>query len=170
MFLSKNKISTNNRPSIVIENGHINSSITQSTNIIKSYETKRTSQQTTDNFLTPPQYGKTLNVPNINVLHVLPIVTPPVPLNTPRPAIMITLRTTTNIKNPPLTTINLSPTESRPLLLVTKTNGQQQAQTITVPNGRCLPINGQMSTKQQRIVILSSERKSCTEQTIFVRS
>ncbi|CAF4277516.1 unnamed protein product, partial [Rotaria magnacalcarata] len=100
------------------------------------YDIRRSSfRPSIDHFLTPSQYGKTLNVSNSNVLHLLPIVTPQVPLNIPRPVIMIKLRTTTNIKNPPLTTINLSPTESRPLLLLTKTNDQQQAQTITVPNG-----------------------------------
>ena len=47
MFLGKNKISTSGRPSVTVENGHINS---KSPNLINPDETKRTSQQNPDAF------------------------------------------------------------------------------------------------------------------------
>ncbi|CAF1093497.1 unnamed protein product [Rotaria sordida] len=152
MFLGKNKISTNRRQSNAIENGYINS---KPPNVLNVDETKRTSPQVTDSFQAQHHYGKTLNVPDLNnVLHALPIATPPAPLNAPRPAIMTTPKSSMiSVKHPP-TSIALSPTETRPLLLVTTDNDQQQPQTTIVPNGRRLPLNGQIipprviSTKQ----------------------
>jgi hypothetical protein len=64
---------------------------------------------------------------------------------------------TISVKNPS-TSIGLSPTDTRPLLLVTTDNNQQQPQTITVPNGRRLPLNGgRMAT-----VISSKQRQQPT--------
>jgi len=144
MFLGKNKVSTSRRPSATIENGHVNP---RTSNLINLDETKRTNQQTTDAFPNHHQYGKTLNVPDpTSVLHILPVVTPPAPLNPPRPAIMTTPKSSiVTVKNPS-TSNALSSTETRPLLLVTAGNDQHQPQTTTVPNGRRLPLNGRMAT------------------------
>ena len=142
--MGKNKISTSRRPSTTIENGHINTKHP----IINNFdETKRISQQGTENFPSSYQYGKTLNVPDPNnVLHALPAATPAAPLIPPRPAIMSTPKSAIiSVKNPS-TAIGLSPTEARPLLLVTAGNEQQPVQTVTVPNGRRLPLNGRMAT------------------------
>lgn len=136
--MSKNKISTSARSSIAIENGHINSSTIKPANLINFDETKRTSQQNTNNVLTQPQFGKTLNVPDTNVLQVLPTVTPAAPITPPRPAIMTTPKSATSARN--------STNDTRPLLLVTTVNDQIKPQTVTMPNGRRLPINGRLAT------------------------
>ena len=134
MFFGKNKISTSARSSVATENGQINSPVNKTPNLLHPEEKKRT-----DSFLAQPQYGKTLSVPSSNVLQVLPIVTPPAPITPPRPAIMTTPKSSTaNTKLPP--------GEPRSLLLVTTTNSQQQPQTVTVPNGRRLPVNGRLAT------------------------
>ena len=155
MFLGKNKVSTSRRPSATMENGHITS---KSTNLLNPDETKRTSQQHPDGPLTQHQYGKTLNVPDSNsVLHVLPLATPPAPLVPPRPAIMSTPKSSViSVKNPS-TSIALSPTETRPLLLVTTDSDQNSPQTTTVPNSRRLPVNGRMAT-----VISTKQRQQPT--------
>jgi hypothetical protein len=164
--LGKNKISTSRRPSAAIENGHIN---------IKSNpdEIKRTNQQIPDSSLIQHQYGKTLNVPDSNsVLHSLPMATPAAPLMPHRPAIMSTPKSSMiSVKNPS-TSIGLSPTETRPLLLVTTDNNQQQPQTITVPNGRRLPLNGgRMTTitsskqRQQPIIPINNNHQMINETT-----
>lgn len=132
--MNKNKPSTSARSSFAIENGHINSSTIKSPND----EIKRTSQQHTDNFHTPSQYGKTLSVPDTNVLSVLPTITPPAPINPPRPAIMTTPKSATTAKT--------STNDLRPTLLVTTVNDQQKPQTVTIPNGRKLPLNGRIAT------------------------
>jgi hypothetical protein len=138
MFLAKNKISTSARPSIALENGHINSPTTKTPNLINLDETKRAA----DNSHTQPQFGKTLNIPSTGVLRALPMATPPAPINPPRPAIMTTPRM--NAKNP---SINLPPTEMRPTLLVTAASNQQQSpQTKTAPSGLRLPVNGRLAT------------------------
>ncbi|CAF2420803.1 unnamed protein product [Rotaria sp. Silwood2] len=145
MFLGKNKVSTSRRQSNAIENGYINS---KPPHLLNLDETKRTNPPITDSIQSQHHYGKTLNVPDLNnVLHVLPMVTPPAPLNPPRPAIMTTPKSSIiSVKNPS-TSIALSPTETRPLLLVTTDNCQQQPQTMIVPNGRRLPLNGQMTSR-----------------------
>lgn len=143
--MNKNKISTSRRPSATLENGFI---ISKPSTINTFDETKRISQQLPENSLTLHQYGKTLNVPDPNnALHALPMATSTAPLVPHRPAIMSTPKSSMiTIKNPS-TSIGLSPTESRPLLLVTQDNDQNQPQTITVPNGRRLPLNaGRMTT------------------------
>lgn len=168
--MGKNKISTSRRPSATIENGYIN---TKPPNSNTPDETKRTSQHFLDSSLTQHQYGKTLNVPDPNnVLHALPMATPAAPLIPPRPAIMSTPKSSIiSIKNPS-TSISLSPTETRPLLLVTTDNNQQQPQTITVPNGRRLPVNGgRMSTiisskqRQQPIIPINNNHQMINETT-----
>jgi hypothetical protein len=140
MFMGKNKISTSARSSIAVENGHINPSINKTPNVINRDETKRTSQQNTDHFLAQPQYGKTLNVPDTNVLQVLPVVTPAAPITPPRPAIMTTPKSSTTIaaKN--------SANDTLPLLLVTTVNDQQKPQTVTISNGQRLQLNGRLAT------------------------
>ncbi|UJR27700.1 hypothetical protein I4U23_008977 [Adineta vaga] len=153
LFLGKNKVSTSRRPSSGLENGHVINS--KGPNLINLDETKRTSQQTHDGFIIQHQYGTTLNVPDpTSVLHVLPIATSPAPLNAPRPAIMSTPKSSMICVKNPSTAIALSPTETRPLLLVTTENHQHRPQTITVPNERRLPLNGRMapiiSTKQRQ--------------------
>jgi hypothetical protein len=152
MFSGKNKITTSARPSISVENGHTNPSVNKTPNLINLNEPKRPSQQHADSLLTQQQYGKTLNVPDTKVLHVLPIATPAAPLNPPRSAIMSTPKSSTNTVKNPSTTMSLLPTETRPLLLVTTANDKQQ--TVTVPNGRRLPINGRMAT-----VVSSKQRQ-----------
>ena len=116
MFLGKNKISISARSSDATENGQINAPVNKTPNLLNPDEKKRA-----DSFLTQPQYGKTLNVPNSNVLQVLPIITPAAPITPPRPAIMTTPKSSTANAKPPTT-------EIRPLLLVTATNTQQQPQ------------------------------------------
>jgi hypothetical protein len=164
--LGKNKISTSRRPSATIENGHINTKSNPD-------ETKRTNQQIPDSSLIQHQYGKTLNVPDSNsVLHSLPMATPAAPLMPHRPAIMSTPKSSMiSVKNPS-TSIGLSPTETRPLLLVTTDNNQQQPQTITVPNGRRLPLNGgRMTTitsskqRQQPIIPINNNHQMINETT-----
>ncbi|CAF1545967.1 unnamed protein product, partial [Adineta steineri] len=149
--MGKNKVSTSRRPSINIENGHVN--------LINLDETKRTAPPVTDSFLNQQQqqqqYGKTLNVPEpTSVLHVLPLVTPPAPLNPPRPAIMSTPKSSIICVKNPSTSVALSPTETRPLLLVTTDNDQHRPHTMTVSNERHLPLNGRMvsviSSKQRQ--------------------
>ena len=143
--MSKNKISTSRRPSATIENGHINPKPPTFGNID---ETKRISQTGVDNFPNQHLYGKNLNVPDPTgaTLHPLPNATPAAPLNPPRPAIISTPKTSIiSVKNPS-TAVHLSPTETRPLLLVTTDNQQNQPQTTTVPNGRRLPLNGRIAT------------------------
>lgn len=141
MFLGKTKIVTAGRPSTPLENGHISS---KTPNLLTPDEAKRTSQIGTDGFPGPHHYGKTLSVPDPNaVLHAVPTIAPPAPINPPRPAIMTTPKTAMiSVKNPS-TSIGLSPTETRPLLLVTTDNDQQQPHTVLVPNGRRLPLNSQ---------------------------
>jgi len=152
MFLGKNKISSSPRSSVVIENGHINSTVNKTPNLINLNETKPTNQSQTDHFSVQSQYGKTLNVPNTKVLQVLPIVTPAAPINPPRTAIMTTPKSSTT------TTAKNSSTETRPFLLITTINEQQQPKTITVPNDQRLPLNGRSTTiastqqRQQPIV------------------
>jgi hypothetical protein len=170
MFLGKNKVSTSRRPSATIENGHIHS---KSTNLLNPDETNRTSQQNPDGFLNQHHFGKTLNVPDHNsVLHVLPLATPPAPLNAPRPAIMSTPKSSMiSVKNPS-TSIGLSPTETRPLLLVTTDNDQHQPQTMIVPNGRRLPLNGRMATvtstkqRQQPTIPINNNHHQMVNETI----
>ena len=137
MFFGKNKISTSPRASVGNENGQINSSANKTLNLITLDETKRASQQPPDPFLAPPHYGKTLNVPDSNVLQVLPSVTPAAPITPPRPAIMTT---------PRIAQMKSLSNETKPGLLVTTTNNQQPPQTVTVPNGRRLPLNGRIAT------------------------
>jgi hypothetical protein len=73
---------------------------------------------------------------------MLPIATPAAPKIPPRPAIMSTPKSsTTAAKN---SSLNLLPTETQPLLLVTTANAQRQPQTTIVPNGRRLPLNGNL--------------------------
>lgn len=143
--MGKNKISTSRRPSATIENGHINPKPPTFGTIID--ETGRMSQVGLDTFPNQHLYGKTLNVPDpTTILHTLPAVTPAAPLNPPRPAIMSTPKTSMiSVKNPS-TAVHLSPTETRPLLLVTTDQQQNQPQTTTVPNGRRLPLNGRLAT------------------------
>lgn len=166
LFSNKNKISTSRRPSAHIENGHI---ITKPSNPNNLDETKRISQQHPDNSFIQHQYGKTLNVPDPNnVLHALPMSTPAAPLNPPRPAIMSTPKSSMiTIKNPS-TSISLSPTETRPLLLVTTDNEQNQPQTMTVPNGRRLPLNANrmatmISSKQRQQPTIPSNHQMINE-------
>ncbi len=169
LFLSKNKISTSRRPSATIENGHIT---TRPLNSNTPDETKRVNQQVPDTLQTQHQYGKTLNVPvPNNVLHALPLATPAAPLNPPRPAIMSTPKSSMiSVKNPPAS-IGLSPTENRPLLLVTTNKDQQQPQTMTVPNGRRLPLNARMTTvvstkqRQQPAIPMNSNHQMINETT-----
>ncbi len=131
--MGKNKISTSNRSSLNVENGP---SVNKTPNLINLDEKKRISQQQqTDNFLAQPQYGKTLNVPDTNVLQVLPTVTPPAPITPQRPAIMTTPKSA-----------KTSATDTLPLLLVTTVNDQQKPETVTVSNGRRLPVNGRLAT------------------------
>jgi hypothetical protein len=127
-----------------MENGYINPNVPKTPNLINLDETKRTSQQATDSFLTQHQYGKTLSVPDhTSALHVLPLATPLIP---PRAAIMTTPKSSmVSVKNPS-TSIGLSSTETRPLLLVTTDNDEQQPQTIVVPNGRRLLLDSRMAT------------------------
>ncbi len=135
---SKNKTS----PTAYSVNGHINQAANKTPNLINLDETKRTNQQSTDGSFTQSQFGKTLNVPNTNALHMLPIATPAAPKIPPRPAIMSTPKSsTTAAKN---SSVNLLPTETQPLLLVTTANAQRQPQTSIVPNGRRLPLNGNL--------------------------
>jgi hypothetical protein len=169
IFLNKNKISTSGRQSLGIENGHI---VSKPPNLINFDETKRSNQQNTDPFQTQHQYGKTLNVPDSNnVPHALPIATTAAPLNPPRAAIMSTPKSSmTSVKSPP-TSIGLSPTEPRPLLLVTTDNDQKQLQTTMVPNGRRLPLNGRMATvmttkqRQQPALPMNNEHQIIHEST-----
>jgi hypothetical protein len=147
MFLGKNKISTSAQSSLGVENGQINSSVNKPPNLINPDEKKRITQQLSDGLLPPPIYGKTLNVPDPNALQVLPIVTSPAPITPPRPAIMTTPKSSmANAKN-------IAP-DIRPTLLVTTANDKLQPQTITVPNGRRLPVNGRLAiiapTKQRQ--------------------
>lgn len=171
IFLNKNKISTSGRLSAGIENGHI---ISKPPNLINFDETKRSNQQNTEPpFQTQHQYGRTLNVPDSdNVLHVLPTATPAAPLNPPRPAIMSTPKASMiSVKNPS-TYISVSPTETRPLLLVTTDSDQKQPQTTTVPNGRRLPLNGRMATvmttkqRQQPTIPINNDHQIVNETTI----
>jgi len=138
--MGKNKISTSPRSSVGVENGHIHPSPNKILNIINPDETKRTSQQSTNNFLAQPQYGKTLNVPDTNVLQVLPVVTPAAPITPPRPAIMTTPKSSTAMaaKN--------AANDTLPLLFVTTVNDQQKPQTVTIPNGQRLQLNGRLAT------------------------
>lgn len=143
-FASKNKLTTNPRPTTTMENGHI---FTKTSSTSALDESKRTGQQTTDPFSAPQQYGKTLSVPDPNsVLHALPAITPAAPINPTRPVIVSTPKSSMiSVKNPS-TSVALSPTETRPLLLVTTDKNHQQPQTTTVANGRRLPLNGRMAT------------------------
>lgn len=141
-----------------MENGHI---FAKSSNSISLDEGKRTGQANTDSSSTSQQYGKTLNVPDSsNVLHTLPTVTLAAPINPTRPAMVSTPKSSMiSVKNPS-TSLALSPTETRPLLLVTTDKDQQQPQTTAVPNGRRLPLNGRIATivttKQRKQPILPS--------------
>jgi len=166
--LSKNKISTSRRPSATIENGLINF---KPPNLNNPDETKRISHQATDGLLTQQQYGKTLNVPDQNsVLHALPMATSAAPLNPPRAAIMSTPKSTIVSARNSSTSIGFSPTETRPLLLVT-TDNQKHPQTITVPNGRRLPLNGRMTTvastkqRQQPTIPINDNHQMINETT-----
>ncbi|CAF1504754.1 unnamed protein product [Adineta ricciae] len=152
LFLGKNKVSTSRRPSSAVENGLLNSS--KGPNLINLDETKRTSQQAHEGFINHPHYGTTLNVPDpTSVLHVLPPAASPAPLNPPRPAIMSTPKSAMICVKHPSSAVALSPTETRPLLLVTTENDQHRPQTMTVSNERRLPLNGRMApviSAQQR--------------------
>ena len=167
--MNKNKFPTGGRPSSGVENGHI---MSKPPNLINFDETKRSNQQNPDQFHSQHQYGKTLNVPDPNsVLHALPNATPAAPMNPPRAAIMSTPKSSMiSVKNPP-TSMGLSPTEARPLLLVTTNNEQSQPQTTTVPNGRRLPLNGRMATamttkqRQQPTVPTNDEHQIIHETT-----
>ncbi|CAF3829900.1 unnamed protein product [Rotaria sp. Silwood1] len=159
IFSSKNKLSISGEgSSINLENGHINSSTNKMLNLINFDETRRTSQQPINGFSNQTQYGKTLNVPNTNILQTLPNITPLTSKSPPRSAIMTT---------PKSSTIG-----TRPLLVVTTTNDQQKTQTITVPNDRRLPLNGRISTiiqskqrQQPRIPINNNNHQLINETT-----
>ena len=144
-FWGKNSVSMSPRPSNAAENGYINAPGSNAGKAAPLDKAQRASQGGVDGALSSQQYGKTLNVPDSNsVLHNLPAATPPAPLVPPRPAIMSTPKSSMiSLKNPSAS-ISLSPTESRPLLLVTSESGQQQ--TKTVPHSRRLPVNGRVAT------------------------
>ena len=139
MFWNNPKASTSRRTSSTAENVPPNGKAPNATHLDP---TKRASQQSADGSQPPHQYGKTLGVPDPkSALHVLPMLASPAPLNPPRPAIMSTPKSSmVTVKNPS-TSINLSPSDTRPLLLVTTENNQQQTKTKTVPQGRRLPVN-----------------------------
>lgn len=153
--MNKNKLTPNLRPSATMENGHIFAKPPNSNSLD---EDKRTSQSSTEPSSAPQLYGKTLSVPDPNsVLHALPAVTPAAPITPTRPAMMSTPKSSMiSVKNP-VTSVALSPTETRPLLLVTTDKDQQQLQTTTVPNGRRLPLNGRIAT-----VVTTKQRKQPT--------
>lgn len=161
--MGKNKVSTSRRPSVGMENGHING---KSLNLLIIENVKCSYQLGTDNFPPPHHYGKTLNVPDMNnVPHAVPVTTPPAPINPPRPAIMTTPKSSViSVKNPS-TSIALSPTETRPLLLVTTENDHHQPKTVTVPNGRRLPLSGPI-TSRLPLVKQSSGSANAEHQTI----
>ena len=145
MFWNKPNVPTSRRTSSAVENVPSNGKAPNSTHLDP---TKRVSQQSADGSQPPPpQYGKTLGVPDPkSVPHVLPMLVSPAPLNPPRPAIMSTPKSSmASVKNPS-TSINLSPTDTRPLLLVTSENNQQRTKTKTVPQGRRLPVNAGITT------------------------
>lgn len=138
-----------------MENGHI---FTKTSSTSALDESRRTGQQNTDSFSAPQQYGKTLSVPDANsVLHTLPAITPAAPINHARSAIVSTPKSSMiSVKNPS-TSVGLSPTENRPLLLVTTNKNQQQPQTTAIANGRRLPLNGRMAA-----VVTTKQRKQPT--------
>lgn len=145
--LDKSRLSTSGELSPALENGRINSPNRKVPNLIIFDETKRPNGQPTDGIASQSQYGKTLNVPNPNAIHALPIATPVAPVAPkapPRPAIMTTPKSST--MTPKSASLALSSPDTRPLLVVTTTNDQQKPKTIAVPNGRRLPINGRIST------------------------
>ncbi|CAF3010742.1 unnamed protein product [Rotaria socialis] len=165
MFLSKNKVSSSRRSSAVMENGHI---ITKSSNSLGVDEAHRTNNHPNiDSLSNQHHYGKTLNVPDLtSTLHALPIVTPPAPINPPRPAIMTTPKSTMiSIKNPS-NSLGLSPTETRPLLLVTTENDQQHTKTVTVPNGRRLPLSVPVTSRAPVVTKQATLPKHNDHQTI----
>ncbi|CAM4922480.1 unnamed protein product [Rotaria socialis] len=143
-ILDKSRPSTSGELSPVLENGHINSPSKKVPNLIIFDERKRSNGQPSDGISSQSQYGKTLNVPNPNPIHALPIATPVAPKAPPRPAIMTTPKSSTIAsKN---SSLALASPDTRPLLVVTTTNDQQKTKTIAVPNGRRLPINGRITT------------------------
>ncbi|CAF4990169.1 unnamed protein product, partial [Rotaria socialis] len=143
-ILDKSRPSTSGELSPVLENGHINSPSKKVPNLIIFDERKRSNGQPSDGISSQSQYGKTLNVPNPNTIHALPIATPVAPKAPPRPAIMTTPKSSTIAsKN---SSLALASPDTRPLLVVTTTNDQQKTKTIAVPNGRRLPINGRITT------------------------
>ena len=139
MFFGKNKIAVSVRSSLGVENGQINAPVNKPPSLVNLDDKTRVSQQNSDGLLSPPIYGKTLSVPDANVLQVLPIVTPPAPITPPRPAIMTTPKSATGSAK------NIA-TDIRPTLMVTAANDQLQPQTTTVPNSRRLPVNGRLAT------------------------
>jgi len=159
MFWGKSNNGGSRRPSNTMENGHINSNNTRLSNVSVTDKSQRPSQPGSDNGQNQHQYGKTLNVPDPNsVHHTITAIASPAPLNPPRPAIMSTPKAASiSVKNPP-TAISLSPTETRPLLLVTtETDQDQSPQTKIVPQGRRLPLNGRMAT-----IALNKQRQQPT--------
>lgn len=134
-----------------LENGFLKKSPPNKTpNLITVDETKRTNQQTDLTLHAPSQYGNTLNVPNASTIRALPVATPAAPKSIHRPAIMTTPRgPTAVVKN----ASTAPPTDTKPLLVVTTTNDQQKPQTIVVPNGRRLPVNGNPSQSRQQPAI-----------------
>lgn len=127
-----------------MENGSINS---KPTNTLSTDQAHRTSGSGTDSSTSQHQYGKTLNVPDPNSLHPNPTsIASPAPLNPPRPAIMSTPKSSMIAVKTPATSIGLSPTETRPLLLVTTENANQQPETKAISQGRRLPLNGRLAT------------------------
>ena len=114
-------------------------------NGLSSDPTQRSAPPGPDGSIGQYQYGTTLNVPDPNQMHhnSSSIVTP-APLNPPRPAIMSTPKSSMIAVKNPTSSIGLSPTETRPLLLVTTDNDQPQ--TKIVPQGRRLPLNGRLAT------------------------
>ena len=147
MFWGKGNNSGSRRPSTAMENGHISSNNARLSNVSVSDKSQRPSQANSENGQNLHQYGRTLNVPDPNVVHhTVTAIVSPAPLNPPRPAIMSTPKSVSIALKNPSTSIGLSPSETRPLLLVTTENDPDQPQTKAVPQGRRLPLNGRLTT------------------------
>ena len=155
--MSKNRVSASDRVNNITENGRTYPKSPNSTNFD---QTKRVNQQSSEGFPTHHHYRNTLNVPDPNNdLSILPMATKPAPLNPPRPAIMTTPKSSSvSVKNPS-TLVNLSPTENRPLLLVTTDNDQQQPQTVVAPNEHHLPFNTHRQITHRTIMEIIPPRR-----------